>query len=160
MRSMSVNPTILVADNEPLHRDLIDMLLSPDDYQLVMFGDGRQVLEYLRHNTPEATILAADLPLVSGADICSKMKSIKRLAQVPVVLTLPPHDNLDQDDKTLEFAKFVKADLMLHKPLGDKNVRERLSRLLSPQDDTASENPTGDTQVIEETLRKLEGAEI
>ena len=145
--------TVLVADHDPLQRQLIDMLLSPDHPVTVMLEDGRQVLEYLKTNTPDAAVLDAELPMVSGVDVCSKMKSLRRLAGVPVVLTTKTMNA----KKIKELGRVARADLVLPKPLGDKNLRERICRML--EEETQACGPVGDTGIIEQTLQSLDISE-
>lgn len=121
-----LSPVVLVVDPDAFQRQLIDMLLAMDNYQLDYAAYGGETLDYLKHHTPDAIILAHHLPDISGADICSKLKSTQRLHDVPVILTCTPLDY--ETVKTL--GRAVGADVVLAKPLGDKRLRERLAELI------------------------------
>ncbi|MEJ2667847.1 MAG: response regulator, partial [Deinococcales bacterium] len=82
--------TILLADPDPLQRQLVDMLLAQEAFQIVNAGNGRDTLEYLKEHTPHLAILALELPDVGGDVICRKLKAVKRLSNVPVILTTKP----------------------------------------------------------------------
>jgi DNA-binding response OmpR family regulator len=124
--------TVLVADADPLQRQLLDMLLSVDAFDVTMVESGQEALAHLRSHTPDLVLLAIDLPDVGGNVICRKVKSVKRLMQVPVVLVAPePSAGATLDDATKREARDVGADLLLQKPLGDKNLRERVQRLIA-----------------------------
>lgn len=148
-------PTILVAHADAWHRKLLDMLLSGGEWQLYMCENGRQVLEYLRANTPDLAVLDTQLAYVGGLDLCAKMKGVKRLSRVPVVLVTPPREDGEGEARFRELTRFVKADLVVQQPLGDKNLRERIEQLLgiTPAPDA---QPGGNTQVLEEALQALE----
>ena len=123
--------SILVADADPLQQRLLDMLLSVDAFGLVVVGSGAEALAHLRGHTPDAVVLATDLPDVAGTVICRKLKTVKRLARVPVVLVAPEPDSGRALPEALRRdVREAGADLLLQRPLGDKNLRERIERLL------------------------------
>jgi CheY-like chemotaxis protein len=121
--------TILVADPDSLQRQLIDMMLSVDDVDVALVGSGQEALAYLREHTPIAMVVAVDLPDVDGFALCQKVKVVGRLAQVPVVLIADAADAGGLDEGTRARARAAGADLLLQRPLGDKNLRERVARL-------------------------------
>jgi CheY-like chemotaxis protein len=126
MRSTSV----LVADADPLQRQLFDMLLGVDAFDVAIVASGAEALAHLREHTPDAVVLATDLRDVEATVICRKLKSVKRLARVPVVLVAPEPDAGDTLSEALRrAARQAGADLLLQRPLGDKNLRERIQRL-------------------------------
>jgi CheY-like chemotaxis protein len=121
--------TILVVDPDSLQRQLIDMMLSVDGVGVASVGSGEQALAFLREHTPSAMIVSVELPDVDGFALCQKVKAVGRLAQVPVVLVADPAGGDGLDERTRARARVVGADLLLQRPLGDKNLRERLARL-------------------------------
>jgi CheY-like chemotaxis protein len=121
--------TILVADPDSLQRQLIDMMLSVDDVSVTLVGSGEEALAFLRENTPIAMVMAANLPDVDGFALCRKVKAVGRLAQVPVVLVADSAHGEGLDEQTRGRARTAGADLLLQRPLGDKNLRERIARL-------------------------------
>ncbi len=123
--------TVLVVDADPLQRQLLDMLLSVEAFDLTMVDSGQDALAHLRSHTPDVVLLALDLPDVRGSVVCRKLKSVKRLMHVPVVLIAPePATGETLGDAIKREARDASADLLLQKPLGDKNLRERVQRLL------------------------------
>lgn len=124
--------TVLVADADPLQRQLLDMLLGVDAFDVTMVASGEEALAHLRSHTPDLVLLAIDLPDVGGSVICRKVKSVKRLMRVPVVLVAPElSEGETLGDPVKREARDVGADLLLQKPLGDKNLRERVQRLIA-----------------------------
>jgi DNA-binding response OmpR family regulator len=120
-------PTVLIADSDPAQQQLIDVLLTPEGYRLAMFHDGAEVLSYLKRHTPNLAILDADLPVINGIDICAKVKGIKRFKDMKVILTSAPA----RYPTVKSLARAVKADLVLMKPLGDKQLRRQVNRLMA-----------------------------
>ncbi|MDA0699924.1 MAG: response regulator [bacterium] len=122
--------SLLVAEPNDLQRQLIDMMVSVDDIEVVSVGSGQDALAYLRENTPNAMLFAAGLPDIDGFDLCQKVKAVSRLTQVPVVLVADPGDAGGLGEATRNRARAVGVELLLQRPLGDKNLRERIARLM------------------------------
>jgi len=151
--------TILLADPDPLQRQLVDMLLAQDAFDIVTAGTGREALEYLKEHTPNLAVLAIELPDVGGDVICRKLKAVKRLSQVPVILTTKPPGQGGVTHGLRQIARAVGADLLLQKPLGDKSLREKVNALLLRHQDEAPSAPraeaTKNTVILEEALQEL-----
>lgn len=122
--------SVLVADPDVAQRRLIDVLLGAT-FDLTLVADGPEALAHLREHTPDALLLATDLADVDGYTVCRKAKSVGRLERVKVVLVADPAARGGLDEKTRGLARSAGADLLLQRPLGDKNLRERLERLLA-----------------------------
>lgn len=117
--------TILVADDEPAIRTMLEVILSADGHEIVAVADGKTALEYLQTHTPDVMLLDINMPYMDGFEICSRVKRIKRLRNTPVLL-LTAMD----DDHTRDHAKLVGADDIVSKPLSGKNLRGRITHLL------------------------------
>ncbi|PNY80161.1 response regulator [Deinococcus koreensis] len=123
MRPMAY--TILVADDEPAIRTMLEVILSADGHEIVAVADGKAALDYLREHTPDVMLLDIKMPHMDGFEICSRVKRIKRLRGIPVLL-LTGFD----DDQTRDHAKLVGADDIVYKPLSGKNLRGRVNQLV------------------------------
>jgi len=154
--------TILLADPDPLQRQLVDMLLSQEGFHIVTAGNGRDTLEFLKEHTPNLAILATELPDVGGDAICRKLKAVKRLSKVPVILTTNPPGKGGLTSDLRQLARAVGADLLLQKPLGDKGLRDKVNQLLRRSQGKAPATPTPDatknTVIIEQALEELSQA--
>ncbi|WP_183986346.1 response regulator [Deinobacterium chartae] len=117
--------TILVADDEPAIRTMLEMILSADGHEVIGVSDGKAALDYLKDHTPDAMLLDVQMPLIDGFDICSRVKRVARLREIPVIL-LTGFD----DDQTRERAQQVKADDLIYKPLSGKNLRARIRSVI------------------------------
>lgn len=151
--------TILLADSDPMQRQLVDMLLAEDGFHIVTAGSGRDTLEFLKEHTPNLAILSIELPDVGGDVICRKLKAVKRLSRVPVILTTRPPGKGGVSHDLRQLARAVGADLLLQKPLGDKGLREKVNQLLRRYQgkDPVPPGPeaTKNTVILEEALKEL-----
>ena len=117
--------TILVADDEPSVRTMLEVILSADGHEVVSVGDGKAALEYLQRHTPDAMLLDVKMPFMDGYEICGRVKRIKRLTKTAVMLLTPANDEESRDH-----ARLVGADGVVPKPLSGKNVRGRVSQIV------------------------------
>lgn len=142
--------TLLVAEPDELQRQLIDVMLGAD-FDLTLVTDGPAALAYLREHTPDAMLLSTDLADVDGYTVCRKAKSVGRLEQAKVILVADNPTTGGLGEKVRSLARSAGADLLLPRPLGDKNLRERLERLLvaHPTDDGLTPRAVFNTGVLE-----------
>jgi CheY-like chemotaxis protein len=122
---MPTPATILVADDEPAVRNLLEMILGSDGHTVVTVVDGKEALTYLKDHTPDLIVLDINMPFMSGIDVCSRVKRIKRFQHTPVVILTAMNDQRTRDE-----AKGVKVDVFINKPLTGKNFRKTVQDLL------------------------------
>ena len=78
---------VLVADDEIINRELLGALLQ-DDYEVIFASDGGQTLEKVKENKDEISLVLLDLmmPVKSGLQVLSEMKSDPSLTHIPVIV--------------------------------------------------------------------------
>lgn len=150
---------VLVAEADDLQLQLVDVLLSDPRFRLARAASARAALEYLKANTPDLIIAAADLPDLDGYSLVSRVKRVVRLAHVPVILTTEADAGLGLSQRTRRRAEEAQVDLLLPRPLGDKNLKERALRLLQHGAGAgrkrADKPQLATTLVLEEALERL-----
>jgi len=114
-----------VADDAEGQRLVLDMLLSVDGYEVVAVGDGKAALDYLKDNTPDLAILDYQMPHLTGAEVCHRMKRTPRLKDVPVIML-----TAYRDDSIVTQARMSHADRIVFKPLEGKDFRATVRDLL------------------------------
>src|SRR5690554_6312766 len=125
--------TVLVAEPDASQRQIIEMLLLVHGCEVTMALNAREALDFLRNNNPDLIVASTELPQMSGFDISRKARGVKRLRHVPVILVAPEGTALDDARTEAEMAG---ADLLLVKPLGDKNFGDRAVTLIRQSVDT------------------------
>lgn len=145
---------LLVAEPDRLQLQLIDMLLSSGAFELTLVESGREALQHLKSHTPDLCVFALDLPDVAGDVLCGKVRRVSRLARTPVILIAPQAGEFGLSDQARARARKVGADLVLPRPLGDKNLRNRIQGLLD-EHETTPKREGFTTVVIEEALDDL-----
>lgn len=119
--------SVLLAEPDASQRQIIEMLLLVHDFEVTMAVNAREALAYLQNNTPDLIIAATDLPQMNGFDLSRKARGVRRLRGVPVILAAP--EGSSSAERRTE-AELAGADLLLLKPLGDKNLGERAVTLI------------------------------
>jgi PAS domain S-box-containing protein len=79
--------TVLVADDDPVSRKLLQLHLVPFRFDVVMAADGATALELARRRGPDVVLADALMPKLDGFRLCLALRQDPRLAGVPVILT-------------------------------------------------------------------------
>jgi len=79
-------PRILVVDDDPAVRDLLEQQMVSQGYHVITAGDGEEALEVIAMKKPDAVILDLVLPKVEGSEVILKMKSDKELRRTPIIV--------------------------------------------------------------------------
>lgn len=78
--------TILVVDDEPTLRKLMELHLKPHGYRVVLAGNGEEALEVLVAEKPDLAIIDVMMPDMNGFDLTRRIRADSRHAQIPVIL--------------------------------------------------------------------------
>ncbi len=76
---------VLVADDDPSTRALIDMALQEAGYDCVLAADGRAALEQARATRPDLVVLDVGMPFMTGDEVHKELRRDPRTRYVPVV---------------------------------------------------------------------------
>ena len=125
--SETPGPTrILVAEDDPALRRLIDMLLSNQGYDVRTVADGADALAFVETWEPHALVVDVMMPRVSGLTVCRELRATSRYADVPIILlTARVFDDDIQDVLDLGGIEFMS------KPFNPRQLMAELQRLVS-----------------------------
>ena len=76
---------ILVIEDNPIDRRLIEKILRKQGYRLHLASEGKTGLQLAESQKPDLVLLDYDLPGMTGAEICEELKSNDLTKNIPVV---------------------------------------------------------------------------
>jgi putative two-component system response regulator len=117
--------TILVADDEPVARELITNYLARDGHSLHTATNGVECLRLAREILPDLILLDVMMPTMDGLETCRRLRADPLLAEVPVVII----STLDDRNSRLA-GHAAGADDFLTKPIDSLELRVRVQSIV------------------------------
>lgn len=116
---------MLVADDDPGHLRLMELVLGAHHFAVVCVENGEEAMEYLEANTPDLMILDVQMPFATGLDVCERARRMPRFRSTPVIIMTAL-----TDAETERRAGEVGATVVMHKPLTSATIRGAVQDLL------------------------------
>lgn len=116
--------TILLADDSPTIRKIVELTFSDTDLRVETACTGREALEKIDRLRPDLVLADVVMPEPAGYEICRSVKGSER--PVPVVLLAGTFEPFDA-----EAARSCGADAHLVKPFESRALREKVEELLA-----------------------------
>ncbi len=91
--SLSQSKLIMVIDDSPTVRKIIEVCLRREGLEVVSYPDGIQALRAITNRLPDLVILDLDLPKMSGFEIARYMRSKPQWSRTVIVI-LSRHDGI------------------------------------------------------------------
>ncbi|MBT8486013.1 MAG: response regulator [Phycisphaerales bacterium] len=86
---------VLVVEDDPLSRDVLERLLSSRGFDVTCVADGRACLERIEHALPDIVLLDVSMPGMSGLDVLKYVRQTHSHDQLPVILVTALIDSED-----------------------------------------------------------------
>jgi len=116
-----MKPIILVVDDEPAGRNVIESVLLNQGYDLELAANGRDALQKAKALKPDLILLDLMMPEMDGMQVCQRLRSDRELAEVPVVMVTA------LDDRNMRIACLdAGADDFITKPFDRAELRARV----------------------------------
>ena len=119
---------ILVIDDEPSIRELLDTILRRKGYDVVLVDTGQKGLDIFRQERPDVVVLDLKMPGMDGLTVLGHVRSLTPNQSV-VILTGAGTPEAEQQVRALGVTEFVEKEFSLHH-LGD--ALKRLLRHTTP----------------------------
>jgi len=139
---------VLIVDDEPIGRQLLEAILFPENFDLYYAENGKQAFEKALLVKPDLILMDVMMPGIDGFEVCKKLRDHELLENVPVIL-ITALDDRDSMIKGLDAG----ADDYISKPFDRvevlakvKNITQldRYKRILNEKDEpkTKEKNAT------------------
>ena len=108
---------VLVIDDEPGIRDLLDTLLSRKGYAVVLADGGRKGVELFRREHPDVVVLDLKMPEMDGMAVLHQIHQLKPGHPV-IILTGAGLPEAEEQLRACDVSAYVEKEFSLHR-LGD-----------------------------------------
>lgn len=119
------NEKILLVEDSPLNRRLIEAVLKPRGYRVLVAEDGQQGIDIATAEVPDLILMDVQLPGVSGYDATRILKSRPETRHIPIV-ALTAHAMTDERDRAVAAG----CDGYIVKPIDTRAFPDQLREYL------------------------------
>ena len=116
---------ILIVDDDPQALILMEAILKPHGYDVVLQNDGQQVIQVARQEKPNLILLDIMMPIFDGYLILTEIRDDKALCRIPVVMVTASGQDINK-----EIAKKCGASAYVTKPIDRKVLLETIAYFL------------------------------
>ncbi len=121
-------PKILIADDEPGMRILIEQTLEPlEDKGVVLLqaGSGKEALEIIKAKKPDLVLLDVMMPEMNGFEVCNTVKNILSMKDVYILMITAKGQEFDKQN-----GEDVGVDYYITKPFDLDDILEKVINVL------------------------------
>ncbi len=118
--------SVLVVDDEPMTRTLLQLMLAPADYEVFEAGDGFEALEKIEQHIPDIMVLDVMMPNMDGLTLCRILREQEATATTPIILL-----SAKTTPEAIQEGLFAGANRYLTKPVSRKDLLVSLAELLA-----------------------------
>ncbi len=79
-------PTVLVVDDSPTVRKIVQMTLQRENIRVITAGDGLSALTSVADEMPAVILLDIQLPRMDGYHICQIIRKNLQFRQIPIIM--------------------------------------------------------------------------
>ena len=116
---------ILIVDDDPQALILMEAILKPHGYDVVLQNDGQQVIQVARQEKPNLILLDIMMPIFDGYLVLTEIRDDKALCRIPVVMVTASGQDINK-----EIAKKCGASAYITKPIDRKVLLETIAYFL------------------------------
>ncbi len=129
-------PRILVVEDEPDLRILLDRHLDSAGYRVSLAEDGIEALERAWAEPVDLVLLDLMLPHLDGVEVCRRLRRDERTARLPIIMLTAKDDSADRIQ-----GFEVGADDYINKPFNLQELILRVAAVLRRRTDDGQASP-------------------
>ena len=124
---------VLVVDDDPDIRDVLEAQLEGEGFETVLANDGEQALEAIKKENPDLMILDLLMPVMDGFAVCKQLQDPRwsKWKNMPVLILTSVREEVSQRRYELETGLNLDVDDYVEKPIDPDVVLDRVKKLLA-----------------------------
>jgi DNA-binding response OmpR family regulator len=120
-----MNPTILVADDEPNIVISLEYLLKREGYTVVIARDGEEALQIIRRERPQLVLLDVMMPKKTGFEVCQEVRADDTLQAIQILMLTAKGRDTDVAKGTA-----LGANAYMTKPFATRDLVQKVAQML------------------------------
>jgi len=112
-----VRGTVLVVDDSPTVREILEDILTANGFRVILAQDGYEGLVRVQDARPDLILLDLLMPRMDGYEVCRRLKRDDQTRSIPVVMLTVKELRTDHGEGFREG-----ADLYIEKPFTEKKI--------------------------------------
>ena len=78
--------TILIVDDQPVNRRVLEALLAPEGYTTLSVGSGQEALDLIARRAPDLILLDVMMPGIDGHEVARRLKGDPSTSSIPIIM--------------------------------------------------------------------------
>lgn len=120
---------ILVVDDEVYILHILEFSLAMEDYDVLTASSGEQALQKIEEERPDLVVLDILMPGMDGFEVCRRVKTDERLADIPIIFLSAKEQRADR-----AFGLSLGASAYISKPFSPQKLIEEIQAVLERSD--------------------------
>lgn len=148
------NNKILVVDDSPTVRRLVELVLSQHGYQVISAEDGEQGLEMAKEHVPAAVLVDFVMPRMNGHMFCKALREDENLKDIPIIL-------ISSKSEVVGHA-FEESFGIVHfftKPFEPDDLVEKVNEVMNPVTEEVADSSTANTATPSGSLSSIDNVD-
>ena len=77
---------VLAVDDELQMRDLLNLFLTRDGYEVILASNGEDAIELAKKENPQIILLDIKMPGIDGIEVCRRLKANRKTQSIPIIV--------------------------------------------------------------------------
>lgn len=146
---------ILIIDDDPDIRDVLNITLSQEDYEVIEASDGLEGLKFAQTKNPDLVIVDFKMPKMDGRQVCQQLKKDILLSHMPIIMLTGKGDVADKVG-----GLNAGADDYIVKPFEPQELIARIRMIIRRSRRDLEANPLtrlpGNVSILNELQKKID----
>jgi CheY-like chemotaxis protein len=120
---------VLIVDDERKNRQLIEVMLGEEGYDIATAASGEEALALVVTRQPDIILLDVMMPGTDGYQVAARIKGDPATARIPIIML-----SALTDTNSMNHGRTAGAEAFLAKPVKGVELRQEVKRLLTAAD--------------------------